>query len=188
MKVQINDTQELSSGFLKVLRYRLQHELFAGGMSEEFSREVMDRGYAASVFLYDPAKEVVVLIEQFRIGALNTPNPWVIETVAGVVDDGLSAEDTARKEAFEECGARIDHVTKIASYYPSVGGCNEYRTLFYAEVDSSIIEGVHGVDGENEDIRVVKYGLAEFTRMLREDQFSTPDIYIAGYWILERVS
>ena len=188
MQYSINDKKQLSTGFLQVLSYKIQHELYAGGMSTEFNRELMDRGDAASVFLYDPREQVVVLIEQFRIGAMKSDSPWILETVAGVIDEGLSAEETARKEADEECGAQIGTLEKIASYYPSVGGCNEYKTLFYAEIESGSIHGVHGVANENEDIRVVKYKLTDFMEALNSDAFDTPCIQIAGYWLMNRLN
>ncbi|MAZ86216.1 MAG: ADP-ribose diphosphatase [Cellvibrionaceae bacterium] len=188
MQYSIKDSKQLSTGFLRVLSYKIQHELYAGEMSPEFTRELMDRGDSASVFLYDPKEQIIVLIEQFRIGAMKSDSPWVLETVAGVIEDGLSAEETARKEADEECGAQIGTLEKIASYYPSVGGCNEYKTLFYAEIESETIRGVHGVESENEDIRVVKYELSDFVAALKSDAFNTPCIQIAGYWLMNKLN
>lgn len=65
----------------------LRHELFAGGMSREISRELFVRHDAVCVLPYDPQRDEVVLIEQFRVGAMDKgANPWLVELVAGLID------------------------------------------------------------------------------------------------------
>lgn len=58
-------------GFYKLDKLRLRHELFAGGMGREISRELFVRHDAVCVLPYDPQRDEVVLIEQFRVGALD---------------------------------------------------------------------------------------------------------------------
>ena len=91
-----------------MVRYRLRHWQFAGGLGPELVREVFVRGHAAAVLPYDPVRDEVVLIEQFRAGALETDcDPWLLETVAGIIEDGESADEVARREALEEAGLEI---------------------------------------------------------------------------------
>ena len=40
------------------------------------------------------------------------------------------------------------------SYYPSSGGCSEKLDVFVGQVDASKAHGIHGLDYEDEDIRV----------------------------------
>jgi ADP-ribose pyrophosphatase len=85
--VDIVQREQCYQGFYKLDRVQLRHELFAGGMSREINREVFVRHDAVCVLPYDPQRDEVVLIEQFRVGAMGkTDNPWLIELVAGLID------------------------------------------------------------------------------------------------------
>ena len=69
-------------------------------MSRELTREVFERGHAVAVLPFDPARRQVVLIEQFRVGALGVvDDPWLLEPVAGIIESGESAPEVARREA-----------------------------------------------------------------------------------------
>ena len=88
-KVQILDRTVCYQGFFRIERYRLRHRLFGGGWSRELVREVFERGHAAAILPYDPDLDRVVLVEQFRIGALDADEgPWTLEIVAGIVEEG----------------------------------------------------------------------------------------------------
>ena len=136
-------------------RYRLLHTLFEGGWSEPISRELFERGHAVAVLLYDPREDALVMVEQFRIGALECQtSPWFLEVVAGMVESGESEEAVARRESVEEAGCLIGRMERIAHYWVSPGGTSETMTLYCGEVDSTRAYGVHGLDHEGEDILV----------------------------------
>jgi 8-oxo-dGTP pyrophosphatase MutT (NUDIX family) len=114
-------------GFFKVIRYRLRHRQFAGGMGGELGREVLERGHAVAVLPFDPMRDQVVLIEQFRIGALGVvADPWLVEPVAGIIEPGEPAPEVARREALEEAGLELMDLVPACSYFASpeanVGG------------------------------------------------------------------
>jgi len=144
-------------GFFAIDRIVLRHRLFAGGWSNDFSRELFRRDPAAGVLLYDPKSDKLVLVEQFRVGMLDAmdQSPWALELVAGIVDEGESAADMARREVHEESGLEIGPPLFICDYFNSPGGSTERIKLFYAEVDAGQAGGIHGLVEENEDIRVV---------------------------------
>ncbi|MBQ0732066.1 MAG: NUDIX domain-containing protein [Oleispira antarctica] len=149
--------ESLYSGFFKVDRFEIQHRLFAGGSSEAFSRELFERGEAAAVLLYDPINEVVVLTEQFRIGAAldsRQTSPWLLEVVAGIIEEGEQPAEVARREAQEEAGCIIQDLIPISSYWSSPGGTSEKIHLYCALIDSVGMGGIHGIDHEHEDILV----------------------------------
>ena len=149
--------ETLYNGFFKIDRFAIQHKLFAGGSSEVFTRELFERGEAAAVLLYDPKKDVVILTEQFRIGAAQSPeqtSPWLLEVVAGIVEEGEQPEDVARREAQEEVDGIIQDLIPISSYWSSPGGTSEKIHLYCALLDSSGMGGVHGLEHEQEDILV----------------------------------
>ena len=141
-------------GYSRIDVYRLRHKRFGGGRTEVMSRELFERGQAAVVLPYDPARDAVVLIEQFRIGAYAAGfASWLIEPVAGIVEPGETPEDVARREAFEEAGCEIAELEPIGTVLSSPGGCSEVLHLYCGRVDSAGVGGLHGLAHEHEDIR-----------------------------------
>jgi len=155
-KYRILETEDAWQGFLKLKRYRLQHECFAGGWCPELIRERVEGNHAVSVLLYDPHRDTVVLIEQFRIGALGYQEPpWLLETVGGYVEEGESLETVAIRETREETGCEVRDLKLIGTFFTTPGWCGERITLYCGLVDSRGVEGIHGLEEEGEDIRVV---------------------------------
>ncbi|EJO9872575.1 ADP-ribose diphosphatase [Vibrio vulnificus] len=152
--VEVLSKEPLFQGFFKMLKYRFRHKLFAGGWSNVIEREMFERGHAAAMLPYDPIRDEVVLIEQIRVGALEHQHPWQLEIVAGMIDRDESADDVVRREAQEEAGLEVGQLVSVVSYYPSAGGCSEKLDVFIGEVDASKAHGIHGLDYEDEDIRV----------------------------------
>ncbi|EGQ8000386.1 ADP-ribose diphosphatase [Vibrio vulnificus] len=152
--VEVLSKEPLFQGFFKMIKYRFRHKLFAGGWSNVIEREMFERGHAAAMLPYDPIRDEVVLIEQIRVGALEHQHPWQLEIVAGMIDRDESADDVVRREAQEEAGLEVGQLVSVVSYYPSVGGCSEKLDVFIGEVDASKAHGIHGLDYEDEDIRV----------------------------------
>ncbi len=153
--VEIISKKPLYQGFFSMEAYTFKHKLFAGGWSEPVTREVFERGEAVVVLPYDPVTDSVVLIEQIRIPAYqSSTSPWLLELVAGMIDKGYSAEEVAHKELMEEAGVTAEKLTRVNSYLASPGGTTERFHFYWAKVDASQAKGIHGLDTENEDIRV----------------------------------
>ncbi len=147
--------ERLYDGFFKIDQYDIQHKLFAGGESGIVRRELFERGQAAAVLLYDANRDIVVLTEQFRIGAAfaeEKTSPWLLEVVAGIVEEGEQPMAVACREAEEEAGCGIDQLIPISSYWSSPGGSSEKIHLYCALVDSSPLGGIYGLEHEQEDI------------------------------------
>lgn len=152
--------ETLYQGFMNLQRLTIKHRLFEGGWSQPFQRELLVRHQAVMVLLYDPVADALVLIEQFRVGALTDPHgPWLLEMVAGVVDVDESLETVACREALEEAGCEILALEPITQVWTSPGGTDEQITIFCGRVDSQGVGGVHGLVDEHENIyvRVVPY-------------------------------
>ena len=155
MKWSVNKKKLLYSGFFKLSGIELQHDLFAGGQSRVLRRELIDRGQAIAVLPYDPVRDEIVLVEQFRIGAgQDEAGPWMMEIIAGYQEPGESAEEVAFREAFEEAGCKVTELLSMYKYYSSPGGSNEQIQTFLGRTESSGINGIHGLDEEGEDIKV----------------------------------
>ncbi len=142
-------------GHFKVDQLIVQHELFAGGYSEDLVRERVSRQNAVAVLPYDPRRDEVVLIEQFRVGPLDqTGSPWLVEVVAGLVEEGESLEEVAYRESIEEANCEIEELHYVSSFFPSPGGFAELAHVYIGKTDTTDLGGVHGEDHEGEDIRV----------------------------------
>lgn len=120
--VEIIARETLYSGFFSLDLYRFRHRLFNGEMSGEVKREIFERGHAAVLLPFDPVRDEVVLIEQIRIAAFDTSeSPWLLEMVAGMIEEGETIEEVARREAVEEAGLIVGRTKKILSYLASPG-------------------------------------------------------------------
>lgn len=142
-------------GFFFLSKIQVRHTLFRGGWSETLDRELFHRGRCVAVIPYDPVSDRVVVIEQFRIGALNVNrDPWLVEVVAGAIEPGESPEEVAHRESREEAGCQLRELIRIGEFFPTPGACSEKVTLFCGLVDSDGMGGVHGLAEEHEDILV----------------------------------
>lgn len=163
LPVELIRQEPVFRGHLKIDELHLRHGLFNGGMSEEMSREVVWRRDAVCVMPYDPRTDQVVLIEQFRASALyNGDRAWMVEVVAGLIEDGESVEEVARRELKEESGLEATgDLLPIGMIYATPGFCCERFHMFCAQVDATVAGGIHGLDHEHEDIRVFALPFAE---------------------------
>jgi len=161
-KIEIVQRDNAYQGFYKLDRVQLRHEKFEGGMSRVINREVFVRHDAVCVLPYDPQRDEVVLIEQFRVGAMGrTDNPWLVEMVAGLIDKDEEPEEVAHREAEEEAGLTFSALWPITQYFPSPGGSTEFVHLYLGRCDSSGAGGVHGLEEEAEDIRVTAWAFED---------------------------
>ncbi|HEY0722066.1 MAG TPA: ADP-ribose diphosphatase [Gammaproteobacteria bacterium] len=182
--VEILDRQVAHQGFFRMEKFRLRHRLFAGGMSEPISRELFERGHAAALLLFDPQRDEVVLLEQFRIGALDAPGgPWLVEIVAGVIEQDETPEEVARREAVEEAGCEVQEMEFICEYLVSPGGTSERISLYCGRVDSSHAGGIHGLAEEAEDIRVRAVPFTQAWQWLTEGVINSASPIIALQWL-----
>ena len=153
--VEITDIKPVYRGFFTMNQYQFKHKCFNGEWSDTVTREIFERGHAVGVLPYDPILQEFVLIEQVRIGALATSSsPWLIEIIAGMIDEGETPENVCHRESMEEAGIELDNLTKALSYLSSPGGTTERLHIFIAKTNAAKAQGIHGLDTESEDIKV----------------------------------
>ncbi|HDS5156479.1 TPA: ADP-ribose diphosphatase [Enterobacter hormaechei subsp. steigerwaltii] len=182
--VEIIARETLYSGFFSMELYRFRHRLFNGEMSGEIKREIFERGHAAVLLPYDPVRDEVVLVEQVRIAAYDTSDtPWLLEMVAGMIEEGESVEDVARREALEEAGLAIGRTKPVLSYLASPGGTTERSSIMVGEVDVRTAEGIHGLADENEDIRVHVVSREQAYQWVEEGKIDNAASVIALQWL-----
>lgn len=184
-QVRVIEQKLAFDGYFKVIRYRIVHSLFAGGEGPELSREIFERGSAVAVLPYDPERDEIVLIEQFRPGALGVEaDPWLIETVAGIVEPDELVQDVAKREAKEEAGLDLGELLPVARFFASPGGSTETVDLFVARVDSAAAGGLFGLADEGEDIKVHVIGFDQAQAWLSEGKIKVGTTIIALQWLL----
>ncbi|HAS6279339.1 TPA: ADP-ribose diphosphatase [Vibrio vulnificus] len=181
--VEVLSKEPLFQGFFKMIKYRFRHKLFAGGWSNVIEREMFERGHAAAMLPYDPIRDLVVMIEQIRVGALEHKQPWQLEIVAGMIDRDESAEAVVRRESIEEAGLEVGQIESVVSYYPSAGGCSEKLDVFVGEVDASKAHGIHGLDYEDEDIRVHVMTREQAYDLVKQGKIENGASIIALQWL-----
>ena len=176
---------DLYRGFFAAVKYRVEHRRFDGGWTAPFEREIFERGDAACVLLFDPQRDAVVLIQQFRLPAAlaGAANPWLLELVAGIIEPEEAPDEVVRREAVEESGLAIAELMPIANYLASPGACPERVWLFCGRVDSRAAAGVHGLAEENEDIRVVVLPLDQAYAALADGRADNAATMIALMWL-----
>lgn len=181
--VEVEKRESMYRGFLRIEKLTLRHRLFAGGWSRSFTREVVMRGAAVGVLLYDPENDLVGLVEQFRVGALAENSPWCLEVVAGMVEAGETPEAVALRELVEEAGVENVALEFICQYFPSPGGTDERMHLFCAQCNLQNREGVFGLDDENEDIRFHVLPAGQVMAALTGGQFNNAAVLICLLWL-----
>lgn len=183
--VEIIDRVLLHDGFLKVERLRLKCRLFEGGWSREFTREVLLRGRGVGVLLYDPHLDKVLMVEQFRVGCMDDASngPWALELVAGLLEEGETPEDVARREVVEEASLNVGELLRICEYYNSPGGSNEKLSVYCARFDATQAGGVFGVEDEAENIRSVILDRTEALAAVAAGRINNAMSVIALQWL-----
>ncbi|NSY38188.1 NUDIX domain-containing protein [Leisingera sp. ANG59] len=163
----------------------LQFRRFDGSMSPVMNRSASMAGHAAVVLPYDPVRDQVLLVEQFRAPPfmMGDARPWMWEPVAGVIDPGETAEDTARREAVEEAGVTVQHLEAVARGYPSSGALAEYIHIFIGIADLADVSGGGGVAGEGEDIRSQILSYEELMAGIDAQTYQDMPLVTAALWL-----
>ena len=182
--VEVLQRETCFKGFYRLDRLHLRHRQFAGGMGPQLSRELFVRHDAVCVLPYDPQRDSVVLIEQFRVGAMEkSANPWLLELVAGLIDKDEQPEEVAHREAEEEANLKLGALWPITQYYPSPGGSNERVYLYLGRCDSEGAGGVYGLPEEGEDIRVHVWPLEDALQAVKDGRIDNAASIIALQWL-----
>jgi ADP-ribose pyrophosphatase len=179
-------TTTVSARHLRIDTFRFRHRLFSGEWSAERNYDVLRRGQAVAIVLYDPDRDEVVLVEQFRLAALLAGrSPWQLEAAAGLIDTEETPQAVAERETQEETGLTlIGAPLPVQHYLSSSGNSDEGIFLFCGRVDSTAAAGVHGLPEEHEDIRVVVKTLTELEALLDAGAIESGHTLIGLYWLL----
>jgi ADP-ribose pyrophosphatase len=184
LEYELLEQQRILDAYFTMNRYRLRHSSFDGGWCGEIVRERIERLSAVSVLLYDPDLDTLVFVEQFRIGLMGTVDPpWSLETVSGFCDrEHEQPDQVARREVREETGCELQALTHIGEFFVSPGMSVERINLYCGRVDARQADGVHGLEHEGEELRVVKLAREQAEAELFARLNST-SVIIAMQWL-----
>lgn len=183
-QVRLLRREMLYDGFFRLEKAVVSHRLFGGGDSGEIDREVFLRRPAVAVLPYDPREDCIVLVQQIRVPIfIEGGNPWSVEVVAGLIEDGETAESVAHRELLEEAGCTALDLVPINRFFPSPGGCTETVEMFCARIDSAGIGGIHGVDVEGEDIFCFRIRFEEALALADSGRITNGITLLALNWL-----
>ncbi|MGB0798046.1 MAG: gamma-glutamylcyclotransferase [Planktomarina sp.] len=184
--VQLHERRMPYVEFFAVQEHDLTLPKFQGGHTPQVTRACLLATDAAIVLPYDPVRDRVLLIEQFRAGPYfrGDPNVWMMEPVAGRVDTGEDAEHTARREAVEEANLTLGDVHLVHQGYASPGCSTEYFNIYVACSDIPDEAAVtSGLESEAEDIKGHIVPFDTFYERLMAGQYPVTPLALAGYWL-----
>jgi ADP-ribose pyrophosphatase len=181
----ISKVEPKFKGFFTINEVQVKHKLFEGGESKTITREIFERGDAVVLMPYDPITDSVVIIEQFRLGAVSASTPWQLEFIAGMFGENEKPIEVAIREAKEEANLDIDEtdVIEVTKFFTSPGGTSECVYLFVAKVDSSNVGGVYGLEEEGEDILVHVIPRVGAMKLLTEGKINNASTIIGLQWL-----
>ncbi|BFM14032.1 NUDIX domain-containing protein [Maricurvus nonylphenolicus] len=182
--VDIIERERAYDGFFAMDRVTLRHRLFEGGWGPTVSRELFVRGEAVAAVVFDPERNLVGMVEQFRIGAMDEEQgPWCLEVVAGMVEEGEQPEEVVKRELVEETGIEAESMEYICNYMTSPGGTSEKLHLYCVLADLSEAGGIHGLEEEGEDIRVRVFEAPALFDAMLKGRFNNAATLICLQWL-----
>jgi nudix-type nucleoside diphosphatase (YffH/AdpP family) len=194
-RVEICGQTRLFDDFFKIDELVVRHQRYDGGMSGKERRLVFERGDAVAVLLFDANARAAVLVEQFRPPTLiarrrddpASTDGWIVELVAGMIDEGETAEQAAVREVLEETGYRIANPRPIGKFFSSPGGSDERFFLYFARIGEAQREGNGGGIAGEEDIKVFQLGADDLFDQLAQGAIEDPKLAIAAYWLKDNI-
>lgn len=185
-RVEVSRHMRPYTNFFAVEEQDLSFPRFDGTMSPKVNRAAFVGGDAVTVLPYDPSRDSVLLIEQFRIGPYmrGDQHPWILEPIAGRIDPGEQPEATAHREALEEANLTLGALEKVAFYYPTPGAVTEYLYSYVAICDlPDEVAGLGGVLGEAEDIRSHILSFEQLMGLVASGEADNAPLLLSAMWL-----
>ena len=182
-RFKIISKKNLYNGFFKMNEVILKYQKYNGSWSNGVKRELFGGSQVSAVLPYDPVKQEIILVQQFRPGTISTNlNNYLDEIVAGIIDGGETPEEAAKRECLEETGCEIKKLIPIQGYFPAPGSSESFYHLFLGETNAFEGKRIMGLQNENEDIMVKSYKIEEIRQKMIDGVFLNGLTLIALQW------
>jgi len=183
-RVRIIERQTLWNGFINLEQITLEQQM-SDGSTARLVREVHDHGRAATILLFDPERQLVVLVRQLRIPVFMQGEPaFLIETPAGLLD-GEAPEVAICREAMEETGYHIESAMHLFDAYMSPGSITERTSFFLGRIDTSKkVAAGGGLSHEGEDIEVLEIPFDEAVAMIGSGEICDAKTIMLLQWAM----
>lgn len=187
-RLEIQQQRRVFDGFIKVDEAVLRYRRFDGGWTGPLTRIKVERGDSAAAIVSNADTGRIILVEQFKYPTMAGGGGWIVETVAGVIDEGECAEQAIRREVREEIGYDLLSLVHIATFYVSPGAFSERVFLYWAQVgEAGHVGRGGGVADEGEDIALREYTPPELWAALDAGELVDAKTIIAVAWLRSRL-
>jgi ADP-ribose pyrophosphatase len=182
IEVALSTPQLLCKGFRDYERFKFTVAGEDGALTQ--TRDVLRFGRVAAVLPFDPARDEIVVIRQFRLPAhLANGHGDLIEIVAGHVEAGEQPPQTARRECMEEIAVEPKLLIELFTYLSTPGITDEEITLFLGIVDSSKLPERAGAASEGEVTRPLAVPIDTALAALAGATIRNGPLIIALQWL-----
>ncbi|WP_420584176.1 NUDIX domain-containing protein [Ruegeria sp.] len=163
----------------------LQHRQHDGTMGPVLHRASLLQGSAVAVLPYDPVRDRVLIVEQFRppVFLIDDPEPWLWEAVAGMIDPGETPEHAAHREVMEEAGVSLKALEYAGGAYSSGGSSTGYMCLYVGLGDLTETTTTGGLASEGEDIRTEILPFEAFMERVDGNDFKDLPLLTLAHWL-----
>ncbi len=183
-KVVIHSKSRVFDGFFKIDEAYVSYERFDGQMSSKVRFLSFERGDSVAAIIFNKDAPKVILVEQFKYPTYAKGPGWIVETVAGILEEGETPEAAVRREILEEVGYEVEKLEHMYTFYVSPGGSSERIILYYAEVsDVGKVSAGGGVAGEHENIRTVELSIDELEASLAAGRIQDAKTIVGIMWL-----
>lgn len=186
-RIRIESRHEAYGRYFSVEEIALRHQMHGGGWSAVVEREVFMSADAALLLPYDPIRDQVLVVSQFRIGPLarGQAQCWMLEPIAGRIDAGETPAEAAMREAREEAGLRPGRLYPLPAHYPTPGANSEFFYPFVALADlgSHDTGRSFGLPDEGEDIATIVMPRAELSALAESGQLQCGPLVMMAFWL-----
>jgi len=183
LKYKIINKKNLYSGFFILNKYEFIYQKHDGNWTNKVEREIFSGAHVSTVLPFDPIKNEILLIKQFRAGIISRyDEDYLYEIVAGIIDNNENPEEAAIRECAEETGCVVKKIIPIQSYFPAPGSSESYYHLFLGEINAFDGEKIMGLESENENILVKSFKVDDVRKMLKNKEIKNGLTLVALQW------
>jgi ADP-ribose pyrophosphatase len=169
--------------FFQVYKAEVEHDTYNSDRTIKATRVALDRGDSAAVLIYEKDTDSFLFTEQYRYPSSRRDCPFMLELVAGAVDQGEQPEQSGIREIQEEIGYEVSSLKLIHEYFPSPGMSAEKIYLYFTIVNSSDQKHKGGGSiSEKEDIKLIKLSRKQALKKLQSSFFNNSITIIGLQW------